>query len=70
MSTNLHMAAVGSKGTLPTPRYGHAAVFDPDRDTITIHAGSGSMYLADVIQIVLPEEDDEASIDSAPEPQR
>ncbi|KJE88950.1 hypothetical protein CAOG_08420 [Capsaspora owczarzaki ATCC 30864] len=70
MSQHLRMAAVGSKGTLPTPRYGHAAVFDKDTDTITVHAGSGSMYLADVIQIVLPElsqGEDESAADREPQ---
>jgi len=40
-----------NKGLEPVPRYGHCAVLNEADQTITVHAGSGSTYLADVIQI-------------------
>lgn len=51
-------AAVGSKGMTPTPRYGHTIVID-ENGVITIFGGSGSMYLDDVFQIDVTEEDEE-----------
>jgi len=53
------MAAVakGSKGTVPTPRYGHVWGYDPKHQFI-IFGGSGSMYLNDVVQIELEQPKD------------
>jgi len=50
-------AAIGTKGTVPTPRYGHVMVVDESVGIITMFGGSGSMFLFDVFQIdVNPDE--------------
>jgi len=54
---SVKLATTGSKGTVPTPRYGHCIAMDNEFN-ITVCLGSGSMYLNDVIQFYTGEDEE------------
>eukprot|EP00127_Corallochytrium_limacisporum_P007322 Clim_evm9s247 gene=Clim_evmTU9s247 len=50
--TNVDLAATGSMGVKPTPRYGNAICLNDD--TLISFGGSGSTYFNDIVEFVLP----------------
>jgi len=56
--TNIASSAVGSKGTVPLPRYGNCIAFS--KGIVHVCLGSGSTYLDDVVQFdTNPEDEDD-----------